>query len=180
MISKTREQIERLPKPPPQNALNEVAKLIKDFDADVRRHIEGVPYKEGIIQRIRIPQEKFCRAIRATAPDFRPSDRPRVPEARIEASPYNHMQNEYSTNHFSSPRLEVLRIEEEDPQPEVASEDVYEAFQGEQEISQDEHEVLQDEYETPQASAVIYIDEVQRRMNEQVHLFHLISSEIDR
>ena len=146
MILRTREQIELLPKPPPQNALNEVAKLIKDFDADVRRHIEGVPYKEGIIQRIRIPQEEFCRAIRATAPDFRPFDQPTNPELGI---------NE------TLPKPEFLQIEEEEDsqQRELASEN--------------EHETLQD-------SAVIYIDEVQCRLKEQVHLSYLISSEIDR
>ena len=80
MIARTRRQIGLLPKPPPQNALNEVAKLIKDFDADVRRHIEGVPYRQGIIQRIRIPHEKFRRAIYATAPDFRPFNQPKDPK----------------------------------------------------------------------------------------------------
>jgi len=146
MISKTREQIGLLPKPPPQNALNEVAKLIKDFDADMQRHVEGVPYKEGIIQRIRIPQEKFCRAIRATAPDLRPFDQPTNPELEI---------NE------TLPKPEFLQIEEEEDsqQRELASEN--------------EHEALQD-------SVVIYIDEVQCRMKEQVYLSHLISSEIDR
>jgi len=146
MISRTREQIELLPKPPPQNALNEVAKLIKDFDADMRRHVEGVPYREGIIQRIRIPQEEFCRAIRATASDFRPFDQPTNPELGI---------NE------TLPKPEFLQIEEEEDsqQRELASEN--------------EHETLQD-------SAVIYIDEVQCRLKEQVHLSYLISSEIDR
>ncbi|XP_006461472.1 hypothetical protein AGABI2DRAFT_222252 [Agaricus bisporus var. bisporus H97] len=72
MISKTRQQINDLPKPPPANALNEVAKLVKDFDADIRRNIEGVAYKEGLIQRIRVPAEKFRRVIRKTAPPFLP------------------------------------------------------------------------------------------------------------
>jgi len=146
MISRTREQIELLPKPPPQNALNEVAKLIKDFDADMPPHVEGVPYKEGIIQRIRNPQEKFRCAIRATAPDFRPFDQPTNPELGI---------NE------TLPKPEFLQIEEEEDsqQRELASEN--------------EHETLQD-------SAVIYIDEVQCHLKEQVHLSYLISSEIDR
>jgi hypothetical protein len=74
MIFKTRRQIAELPKPPPINALNEVAKLIKDFDADVRKNVEGVPYKEGIIQSIRVPSERFRRVIRKTAPDFKPYD----------------------------------------------------------------------------------------------------------
>ncbi|XP_006461470.1 hypothetical protein AGABI2DRAFT_192973 [Agaricus bisporus var. bisporus H97] len=72
MIFKTRQQIGDLPNPPPANALNEVAKLVKDFDADTRRNVEGVPHKEGIIQRIRLPAEKFRRVIRKTAPPFLP------------------------------------------------------------------------------------------------------------
>ncbi|KXN93011.1 Interferon-induced GTP-binding protein Mx [Leucoagaricus sp. SymC.cos] len=75
LILKTRRQIGLLPKPPPQNSLNEVAKLIKDFDADLRRHIGGVPYKEGIVQQIRVPCKQFRRAVRDSAPEFRPFDR---------------------------------------------------------------------------------------------------------
>lgn len=145
MITRTRLQIELLPKPPPQNALNEVAKLIKDFDADMRRHIEGVPYKEGVIQQIRIPHEKFCRAIHATAPDFRPFDRPTHPELEIK----------------ELPKPEFLQIEEEVSRPESLA-------------SENGHEELQD------MNLVIYIDEVDRRMKEQVYLFRLMSSEVDR
>lgn len=72
IIRKTRQQIAELPRPPPANALNEVARLLKDFDADVRRNIEGVPYKEGIIQSIRVPSEAFRCAIQGTAPNFKP------------------------------------------------------------------------------------------------------------
>ena len=104
MITRTRLQIELLPKPPPQNALNEVAKLIKDFDADMRRHIEGVPYKEGVIQRIRILHKKFRHAIHATAPDFRPFDRPTHPELEIkefaEAGIFADRGRSFSTGKF--------------------------------------------------------------------------------
>lgn len=72
MINKTQKQIELLPKPPPKNALNEVAKLIKDFDSSLRMHIEGVPDKEGIIQQNRAPYGRFRSVIRRTAPEFRP------------------------------------------------------------------------------------------------------------
>ncbi|KAJ3576514.1 hypothetical protein NP233_g376 [Leucocoprinus birnbaumii] len=75
-ITRTRGELERLPKPPPRNPLNEVAKLIKDFDADMKRHMEGVPHRGGIIQQIRAPNEKFRKAIYATAPEFKPFDRP--------------------------------------------------------------------------------------------------------
>ena len=55
-----------------------------------------------------------------------------------------------------------------------------ESLQDEEEDSQQGEPASGNEHEALQDSVVIYIDEVQRRMNEQVHLFHLISSEIDR
>lgn len=76
MINKTHNQITLLPKPPPQNAMNEVAKLIKDFDTSMRLHIEGVPDREGIIQQIRFPCGRFRRTIHGTAPEFRPFSKP--------------------------------------------------------------------------------------------------------
>ncbi|KAF9442902.1 hypothetical protein P691DRAFT_797792 [Macrolepiota fuliginosa MF-IS2] len=87
MVAKTRQQIALLPKPPPQNALNEVAKLIKDFDADMRQHIEGVPYKEGIVQQIRVPCDRFRRDIRRTAPEFRPFEEPYFGKQKTLAAP---------------------------------------------------------------------------------------------
>jgi hypothetical protein len=76
MINKTQKQIELLPKPPPKNALNEVAKRIRDFDSSVRIHVAGVPDKGGIIQQIRTPFNQFRHAIRGTAPEFRPFSEP--------------------------------------------------------------------------------------------------------
>ncbi|KAF9443086.1 hypothetical protein P691DRAFT_433861 [Macrolepiota fuliginosa MF-IS2] len=70
-----------------QNALNEVAKLIKDFDADMRRHIGGVPYKEGIVQQIRIPCDRFRRDIRRTAPEFCPFEEPEPGRKKTLAAP---------------------------------------------------------------------------------------------
>ena len=82
MINKTREQIELLPKPPPKNAMNEVAKLIKNFDSSMRMHIEGIPDKEGIVQQIRAPCGRFRCTIRRTAPEFRPFQVPTEPGAK--------------------------------------------------------------------------------------------------
>ncbi|KAJ3560537.1 hypothetical protein NP233_g10774 [Leucocoprinus birnbaumii] len=143
MISKTRKEIGDLPKPPPRNALNEVARLIKDFDADVRHHIEGVPYKEGIIQQIRGPSKKFRRAIRATAPEFKPFD----------ASIFEACEVEYISE-GSRPRRrapaapDFLKHEEEETTVE------------------EESEISDDEYDS--SEHCIYINEVHRRMEESV------------
>lgn len=75
MIMATRQQIGALPKPPPQNAFGEVAKLLQDFNADLKRHIEGIPSKDGVIQRIRDPCHRFRGVIRGTAPEFRPFEK---------------------------------------------------------------------------------------------------------
>jgi hypothetical protein len=66
MITKTREQIDSLPSPPPENALNEVAKLIRDFNWCMR--IEGIP--DNVTQHIRVLCKDFGAAIRETAPEF--------------------------------------------------------------------------------------------------------------
>ena len=40
--------------------------------------VRGAPDENGLIQKLRGPQHKFKRAIRQTAPDFRPLERPEV------------------------------------------------------------------------------------------------------
>ncbi|KAF9443091.1 hypothetical protein P691DRAFT_788503 [Macrolepiota fuliginosa MF-IS2] len=87
MVAKTWQQIALLPKPPPQNALNEVAKLIKDFNVDMRQCIESVPYKEGIVQQIRIPCDQFRHDIHRTAPEFHPFEEPHFVTPKSLAAP---------------------------------------------------------------------------------------------
>ncbi|KAK0499138.1 P-loop containing nucleoside triphosphate hydrolase protein [Armillaria luteobubalina] len=69
------QQLAKLPKEPSKNPLHEISALLSEFAMDVSRHVEGVPDEEGIIQMIRPAQEKFKRAIRGTAPQFRPFER---------------------------------------------------------------------------------------------------------
>ncbi len=47
----------------------------RSFAMDVSRHVDGIPDEEGILQMIRPAQENFKRAIRGTAPQFRPFER---------------------------------------------------------------------------------------------------------
>lgn len=42
---------------------------------DLARHIDGVPDEDGLLQTIRPAQERFRRAIRATAPAFLPFEK---------------------------------------------------------------------------------------------------------
>ncbi|KAK0184517.1 P-loop containing nucleoside triphosphate hydrolase protein [Armillaria mellea] len=69
------QQLAKLPKEPPKNPLHEISALLSEFAMDVSRHVEGIPDEEGILQMIRPAQENFKRAIRGTAPQFRPFER---------------------------------------------------------------------------------------------------------
>ncbi|KAF8145482.1 P-loop containing nucleoside triphosphate hydrolase protein [Mycena galopus ATCC 62051] len=71
-LQQTRASIQRLPKPPSDDAILEVTTLVHSFIRELDRMIEGVPHAEGLIQTIRPAQEEFRRNIRRTAPDFRP------------------------------------------------------------------------------------------------------------
>ncbi|KAK0229833.1 P-loop containing nucleoside triphosphate hydrolase protein [Armillaria nabsnona] len=74
-IEGTLQQLAKLPKEPPKNPLHEISALLSEFAMDVSRHVEGIPDEEGILQMIRPAQENFKRAIRGTAPQFRPFER---------------------------------------------------------------------------------------------------------
>ncbi len=69
------QQLAKLPKEPPKNPLHEISALLSEFAMDVSRHVDGIPDEEGILQMIRPAQENFKRAIRGTAPQFRPFER---------------------------------------------------------------------------------------------------------
>jgi hypothetical protein len=71
-IINTRGLLNDLPKAPSSDPLNEICTLIHSFTIDLGRHVEGVPNHDGLLQTIRPLQEKFRKAIRMTAPNFRP------------------------------------------------------------------------------------------------------------
>ncbi|KAJ6529313.1 P-loop containing nucleoside triphosphate hydrolase protein [Mycena capillaripes] len=71
-LQQTRASLQRLPKPPSDDAILEVTTLVHSFIRELDRMIEGVPHADGLIQTIRPAQEEFRRNIRRTAPDFRP------------------------------------------------------------------------------------------------------------
>ncbi|KAF7977729.1 hypothetical protein HWV62_2796 [Athelia sp. TMB] len=92
--------IQALPKPPSEDPFSEVLHLIGAFTRSLSHHLEGTPASDGLIQSIRPMQIQFQRAIRATAPDFRPYERS---EAHIRSLPEaSFLENE---EHFEA-RLE--------------------------------------------------------------------------
>jgi hypothetical protein len=80
-INDTRELLSGLPPPPTSDPRSEILTLLHKFSQDLAQQIEGVPDgihdadEQGLIQAIRPVQEKFKRAIRATAPNFSPLEK---------------------------------------------------------------------------------------------------------
>ena len=71
-IFDTRERLNKLPKAPSADPVNDICTLIYTFTTDLSRHVEGVADKDGLLQTIRPAHEKFRQAIRSTAPNFQP------------------------------------------------------------------------------------------------------------
>ncbi|KAF8181827.1 P-loop containing nucleoside triphosphate hydrolase protein [Pholiota molesta] len=78
----TRESLSRLPPQPTSDPRSEILLLLHKFTQDLALQIEGIPDSVdsvadlGLVQAIRPEQEKFKRAIRATAPNFWPFEKP--------------------------------------------------------------------------------------------------------
>lgn len=62
-------------------------RLISSFVRSIERLIEGVPDEDGLIQALREPHMEFKKAIRKTAPDFRPLSHPTSSETPTVPSP---------------------------------------------------------------------------------------------
>ncbi|KIM36795.1 hypothetical protein M413DRAFT_448928 [Hebeloma cylindrosporum] len=79
----TRKLLGQLPRAPSSDPRSEISTLLHAFTSDLLRHVQGVPDDEhstfgagiGLIQAIRPAQERFRRAIRETAPNFKPFER---------------------------------------------------------------------------------------------------------
>jgi hypothetical protein len=78
-ISETRERLNKLPKAPSADPVNDICTLIYTFTTDLARHVEGVADKDGLLQAIRPAHEKFRQAIRSTAPNFQPYEEKQRP-----------------------------------------------------------------------------------------------------
>ena len=74
-IIRARDLLNGLPKPPSDDPRGDISFLLHTFTSDLAQEIKGVPDEDGLLQAIRPAQEDFRRAIRMTAPDFRPFER---------------------------------------------------------------------------------------------------------
>ncbi|KAI0333222.1 hypothetical protein GY45DRAFT_1319829 [Cubamyces sp. BRFM 1775] len=75
LLGTTDAQLERLPKPPSNDALSEVLHLISTFCKGLSQLLEGTPDDDGLLQSIRPICETFRQGVRSTEPDFRPYER---------------------------------------------------------------------------------------------------------
>ena len=74
-IIRARELLDSLPNPPSDDPRGEISSLLHTFTSDLAQEVRGVPDEDGLLQAIRPAQEKFRRAIRMTAPNFRPFEK---------------------------------------------------------------------------------------------------------
>ncbi|KZT65430.1 hypothetical protein DAEQUDRAFT_676924 [Daedalea quercina L-15889] len=76
MLRTTEGQLGELPQEPSKDPIGEVYNLISKLSDALTQYVEGTPGAGGLLQTIRPKQQEFKDAIRKTAPDFRPSERP--------------------------------------------------------------------------------------------------------
>lgn len=77
LLERTTHDLSRLPSPPSSEPVGEMLRLIGAFARAIEYLVEGTPDDDGLIQALREPRKSFKKAIRQTAPDFRPLARPR-------------------------------------------------------------------------------------------------------
>jgi len=75
-LQRTIHDLSRLPNPPSAEPVGEMMRLISSFVRAIERVVDGAPDDNGLMQALRRPHVEFKRAIRHTAPDFRPLDHP--------------------------------------------------------------------------------------------------------
>ena len=98
-MKQARDAMRTLPPPPSSVPIVEVAKRLSDFVEDLTYHFErGVPEANGLYQSIRPAESKFRRAIRDTAPAFRPFEKKRHSNRDFEEPEF--LQNEEEPRSF--------------------------------------------------------------------------------
>lgn len=72
LLKQTQDHLQKLPKPPPENPITEIIELVSGFSRSLSTYVDGTPDERGIHQTIRPLLNRFSKAIKGTAPDFRP------------------------------------------------------------------------------------------------------------
>ena len=87
LLERTTHELSRLPNPPSSEPVGDMMRLINTFVRSIERLVDGVPDEDGLIQALRGPHTEFKKAIRKTAPDFRPLTPPTSSEIPTIPSP---------------------------------------------------------------------------------------------
>jgi hypothetical protein len=92
----------------------EILNLIGAFVHSVEHTVRGAPDENGLIQALRCePRDQFKRAIRQTAPDFRPFKRPKDVTTVKAPPPIEFLANEESEwNHEHSDPKRAIFVED--------------------------------------------------------------------
>ncbi len=76
LLDRTTHDLSRLPSPASSEPVGEILQLIDSFARSIDYLVDGTSDDDGLIQSLREPRKSFKKAIRQTAPDFRPLARP--------------------------------------------------------------------------------------------------------
>lgn len=74
-LQKTNDELRKLPEEPSDDPAGALVAILVDFGREVTRNVDGVPGAGGLVQQLRAQYLKFRKAIRETAPNFRPFER---------------------------------------------------------------------------------------------------------
>lgn len=100
LVKSTRKSLNSLPDPPSKDPVSEVIHLVTTFTRELARRIEGTPDPKGIMQSIHPLQQHFRRAIRKSAPNFRPY--PQVDAESTEFRPPAFLENEEASENLDT------------------------------------------------------------------------------
>jgi len=99
MLDDTEQALRDLPSPPSDDAVLEVHQLIRAFSRAVNEDIKGTCSADGLIQKIREDHRSFRRAVRSTAPEFRPLSKNRDQMAESYLNPSFIPEEEHIDEH---------------------------------------------------------------------------------
>ncbi|KAI0245062.1 P-loop containing nucleoside triphosphate hydrolase protein [Lactifluus subvellereus] len=112
LLDNTNRDISRLPKPPSSEPVAEILTLITDFVRSVEDLVGGSPDENGLIQALREPRVHFKKAVRQTAPDFRPLERPNDVRAMPDLPPLTFLFNEEEEGYEPSDPSKAIFVED--------------------------------------------------------------------
>ncbi|KAI1782260.1 P-loop containing nucleoside triphosphate hydrolase protein [Ganoderma leucocontextum] len=86
-LDETDQELTRLPRPSSSDPVLEIIYKVSTFFDELKTWLDGTPDADGLVQTLRPACELFRKAIRATEPDFRPTDRRAAGAPAVAAGP---------------------------------------------------------------------------------------------